>query len=144
MTDSRDGSGSGLPKARSIHRRWPGLIWAVPLAALLVVGWLGLSAITERGIDVVVTFDSAVGVTPSDTKVMVQGVQAGHVTHVRVAEDGMHVDVTLRLDPHESVALNTATRARGCVCRNCRRPCRPLQSGRFRSSNTASTSPSRP
>ena len=109
MTDPKEGSASGLPKARNIHRRWPGLIWAIPLAALLVVGWLGLSAITERGIDVVVTFESAPGVTPGDTKVIVQGVQAGHVTHVRVAEDGLHVDVTLRLDPHESAALNTAT-----------------------------------
>jgi paraquat-inducible protein B len=109
VTDRKEGIASDLPKARSIHRRWPGLIWAVPLAALLVVGWLGLSAITERGIDVVVTFESAPGVTPGDTKVIVQGVQAGHVTHVRVAEDGLHVDVTLRLDPHESAALNTAT-----------------------------------
>lgn len=109
MTDPKEGDASGLPKARSIHRRWPGLIWAVPLAALLVVGWLGLSAITDRGIDVVVTFELAAGVTPGDTKVIVQGVQAGHVTYVRVAEDGLHVDVTLRLDPHESAALNTAT-----------------------------------
>lgn len=109
MTDPQEGSTAALPKARSIHRRWPGLIWAVPLAALIVVGYLGLSAITEHGIDVVVTFESAPGVTPGDTKVMVQGVQAGHVTHVRVAEDGQHVDVTLRLDPHESGALNSAT-----------------------------------
>ncbi len=114
MTDSKEGGASdaqapGLPKARSVYRRLPGLIWAVPLAALIVVGWLGLGAIADHGIDVVVTFESAAGVTPGDTKVIVQGVQAGHVTHVRVAEDGLHVDVTLRLDPHESAALNTAT-----------------------------------
>ncbi len=108
MTDTNN-KPDELPKARSIRSRWPGLIWAVPLAALIVVGWLGLSAITEHGIDVVVTFDSASGVTPGDTKVIVQGVEAGHVTHVRVAEDGLHVDVTLRIDPRESAALNTAT-----------------------------------
>jgi paraquat-inducible protein B len=110
VTDAKDEAAPTLPKARSIHRRWPGLIWAVPLAALIVVAWLGLGAITDHGIDVVVTFDSAAGVTPGDTKVIVQGVQAGHVTHVRVAEDGLHVDVTLRLDPHESNALNSATK----------------------------------
>lgn len=101
--------GAELPKARRLHRRWPGLIWAVPLAALIIVGWLGLDALLERGIEVVVTFEQAAGVTPGDTKVIVQGVVAGHVTHVRIAKDGQHVDVTLRLDPHESAALNTAT-----------------------------------
>ncbi|CAN5847653.1 MlaD family protein [soil metagenome] len=98
-----------LPKARRLHRRWPGLIWALPLAALIIVSWLDVDALVERGIEVVVTFEQAAGVIPGDTKVIVQGVVAGHVTHVRIAEDGQHVDVTLRLDPHESAALNTAT-----------------------------------
>jgi paraquat-inducible protein B len=109
LTDTHDGAPVNLPKAASIRSRWPGLIWAVPLAALIIVGYLGLSAITDHGVDVVVTFDSAAGVTPGDTKVIVQGVTAGHVSHVRVAEDGQHVDVTLRLDPREGSALNTAT-----------------------------------
>ena len=109
MTDTTETAerGAELPKARRLHRRWPGLIWAIPLAALIIVGWLGLDALLERGIDVVVTFEQAAGVTPGDTKVIVQGVVAGHVSHVRIAEDGQHVDVTLRLDPHESAALNT-------------------------------------
>lgn len=109
MTDINDGSVPELPKARTIRSRWPGLIWAVPVAVLMIVGFLGVRALFDRGIDVVVTFTSASGVTPGDTKVIVQGVQAGHVESVRVAEDGLHVDVTLRLDPRERGALNTAT-----------------------------------
>jgi paraquat-inducible protein B len=109
VSDNNDGSVPELPKARTIRSRWPGLIWAVPIAALMVVGFLGVRALFDRGVDVVVTFTSAAGVTPGDTKVIVQGVQAGHVQSVRVAEDGLHVDVTLRLDPRERGALNTAT-----------------------------------
>ena len=109
MTDTNDGSVPELPKAHTIRSRWPGLIWAVPIAALMIVGFLGVRGLFNRGIDVVVTFTSASGVTPGDTKVIVQGVQAGHVESVRVAEDGLHVDVTLRLDPRERGALNTAT-----------------------------------
>ena len=36
--------------------RWPGVVWAIPLAALLVVAYLGIQAIANRGVDVVVTF----------------------------------------------------------------------------------------
>ena len=43
------------------HGRWPGLVWAVPLAALLIVGYLGLRAFAQRGVTVVVTFSSAAG-----------------------------------------------------------------------------------
>jgi paraquat-inducible protein B len=109
VTDTNDGSVPELPKARTLRSRWPGLVWAVPIAALMIVGFLGVRALFNRGVDVVVTFTSASGVTPGDTRVMVQGVQAGHVESVRVAEDGLHVDVTLRLDPRERGALNTAT-----------------------------------
>jgi paraquat-inducible protein B len=109
VTDSNSGSSTELPEARTIRSRWPGLIWAIPIAAFMIVAGLGVRALLNRGVDVVVTFDSASGVTPGDTKVIVQGVEAGHVTAVRVAEDGHHVDLTLRLDPRERGALNSAT-----------------------------------
>jgi len=109
LTNLNDGSTPELPEARTIRSRWPGLIWAIPIAAFLIVAGLGVRALFDRGIDVVVTFEAAAGVTPGDTKVIVQGVEAGRVTATRVAEDGLHVDVTLRLDPREKAALNTAT-----------------------------------
>jgi paraquat-inducible protein B len=99
-----------LPEARSIRSRWPGLVWAIPLAALIIVGYLGVHALTQQGVDVTVTFGYAEGVTPGDTKVLVNGVEAGHVSRVRVSPDAHHVDVTLSLDPREKAALNSNTK----------------------------------
>jgi paraquat-inducible protein B len=101
--------GEGLPRARRVLNRWPGLVWAIPAAALLVVLYLGLRAVTDRGVDVVVTFKSAAGAKVGDTKVIYQGVEAGHVTKIAIDRDGRRVDITLRLDPRARPALNTNT-----------------------------------
>jgi paraquat-inducible protein B len=93
------------------HRRgrWIGAVWAVPLAALIIVAYLGVQALADRGISVVVTFPSGGGVKSSDTKVIYQGLDAGRVTDVRLNEDGHRVDVTLSLDPRTAPALTTTT-----------------------------------
>jgi len=99
-----------LPEARSIRSRWPGLVWAVPLAALIIVAFLGVRALTHKGVDVTVTFGYVEGVTPGNTKVLVAGVEAGEVSKVRVSPDAHHVEVTLRLDPRAASALNSNTK----------------------------------
>jgi paraquat-inducible protein B len=98
-----------LPEARAARSRWFGLVWAIPLAALLIVVFLGIRGLAHRGIDVVVSFDAADGVAVGDTKVIYQGIVAGHVTKLDIAEDGKRVDVTIRLDPRARPALNTST-----------------------------------
>jgi paraquat-inducible protein B len=98
-----------LPRARTLRGRWPGLVWAIPLAALIIVAFLGIRALSRQGVDVVVQFGYAEGVTPGDTKVLENGVEIGRVSKVRVSKDARHVDVTLRLDPRAKKALNTNT-----------------------------------
>ena len=95
--------------ARETFGRWPGVIWAVPLAALLIVGYLGLRAFSSRGVDVVVTFASAAGAQVGDTKVIYKGVEAGRVTKIVVSKDGAHVDMTLRLTPRAKPILRSGT-----------------------------------
>ena len=70
----------------------------VPARALLIVAYLGLQSLAERGFTVVVTFDSAEGAREGDTKVIYKGIQVGRVTDIELANDGQHVDLTLRLD----------------------------------------------
>ena len=104
-----DGAGA-LPEARGKRSRWLGLVWAVPLAALIIVAFLGIRSLAHRGVDVVVTFDNATGVKVGDTKVIYQGLVGGEVTKIEINEDGKHVDMTLRLDQRVKPYLNTATR----------------------------------
>ena len=79
--------------------RWPGVVWAIPLAALLVVAYLGLQALANRGFDVVVTFKTSGGARAGDTPVVYKGVTVGHVRNIRIAENAQDVEMTLRLDP---------------------------------------------
>jgi paraquat-inducible protein B len=106
--DPTDPAG-GLPAARLRRSRWIGLVWAVPLAALIIVAFLGVRALAERGVEVVVTFDSGAGARVDDTKVIYQGVEAGRVTAIDINQDGHHVDMTLLLDPRSEPGLTTTT-----------------------------------
>jgi paraquat-inducible protein B len=99
-----------LPSAKSKRAAWPGVVWAIPIAALLIVAYLGLRAIADHGVDVVVTFESAAGAKASDTKVNYKGVEVGHVTKVAIAKDARHVDLYLRLDGNLKPVLRTGTR----------------------------------
>jgi paraquat-inducible protein B len=99
-----------LPRSRRLRTRMPGLVWAVPLAALLVVGYLGIHAWAERGVIVTVTFRSAADARPHDTKVLYQGVEAGELIKILPNEDGRRLDFKLRLIPAAKPGLNTNAR----------------------------------
>jgi len=91
--------------ARALATRWPGLVWAAPMAALMIVTYLGLNTFIQRGVDVVVTFDNAGGARVGDTQVLYKGVTIGRVTKIQVARDLRHVDMTLRLVPRARDAM---------------------------------------
>jgi paraquat-inducible protein B len=103
-------AGAQRTAAIETRGRWPGLIWALPLAALLIVGYFGLQALAHNGVDIVVTFDSAADAKPGDTQVVYKGLSVGHVTRVRLSDDGRHVDMTLKLDPSTKPLLRAGTR----------------------------------
>ena len=98
------------PRAKAWLARWPGLVWAAPLAALIVVAYLGLQALAQQGIDVVVTFQSAHGARAGDTPVVYKGVKIGRVTKIEISKDARNVDMTLRLDPRTRNTLRDGAR----------------------------------
>jgi paraquat-inducible protein B len=108
-TDPDTARPEGRTAAVETHSRWPGLVWAFPGAALLIVAYLAIQALAHGGVDVTVMFDSAADAKPGDTQVVYKGLSIGHVTKVALAKDGKHVDMTLKLDNSVKPLLRAGT-----------------------------------
>jgi paraquat-inducible protein B len=91
------------------HSRWPGWIWAVPLAAAGVVAWLLVRAFSNSGIDVTVVFDDAAGMRAKDTRVHYRGLEVGKVSDVALSGDRRQVIAHLDIDDSVEKDLNTGT-----------------------------------
>jgi paraquat-inducible protein B len=89
---------------------WPNLIWGIPLVALLIVGYLGIRALFNRGEVVTVTFSRAAGARAGMTKVLYQGIEAGQVIKIQPNADGRRLDFVLRLVPAAKSGLNANAR----------------------------------
>jgi paraquat-inducible protein B len=92
------------------HGWWPGWIWAVPIAALLIVGWLGLRHLTRGGEDIQIGFDKAYAMKPQDTDVVYRGVKVGTVTSVALNDKGDAVIITVAIKDSAKKYLRSGTR----------------------------------
>jgi paraquat-inducible protein B len=90
--------------------RWPGWIWAVPIAALLVVGWLGFRALARGGEDITVVFPEAAQAKPGDTQVFYRGVKMGQLKSVVLTKGGDGVVMTLHMEDAAKPYLREGTR----------------------------------
>jgi paraquat-inducible protein B len=90
--------------------RWPGWIWAIPIAALLVVGWWVFRSLMSGGEDVTISFDDAHGLKEgSNTSVLLRGMKVGKVSSLKLAKDGSAVEVEVHLDDSATPFLKSGT-----------------------------------
>jgi paraquat-inducible protein B len=99
-----------IPETGRRRTIWPNLVWGIPLIALVIVGYLGVRALLNRGEVVTVTFTRAAGAKAGVTKVLYQGVEAGQLTKIEPNADGRRLDFHLRLVPAAKSGLNTNAR----------------------------------
>ncbi|HWF97820.1 MAG TPA: MlaD family protein [Steroidobacteraceae bacterium] len=92
------------------HGWWPGWIWAIPIAALLVVIWLGARALLAGGTTITIGFTDAHGMKPENTDVVMRGTQVGHVKSIALSSDGTTVIVTASINREAAKFLTTGTR----------------------------------
>ena len=95
----------------AVRRTWrPGWIWAIPIAALLILAWLGIRALLTGGEDVTINFDNVHGLKVENTSVMYRGMPVGQVKAITLAKDGQSVNVTVNIDSRASQFLRAGTR----------------------------------
>ena len=99
------------PKQAVEHAsRWPGWIWAVPIAALAIVAYLAFKQIAASGPDVTVIFPTGGGIKADDTKVKLEGIVVGQVASVRFMKDMRRVRAVLSMDADMEGHLGKGTR----------------------------------
>ena len=87
-----------LPEARPAPRRG-GLVWIVPVIALLVGGYLMYREWFLDGPRITIAFEDAGGVSIGRTKLFFKGIAMGEVTDIRLQPDGGGVEVEVDLAP---------------------------------------------
>lgn len=92
--------------------RWAGLpwVWAVPVAALLIAGWLGYRALMERGPTITITFATADGLEAERTTIRYKHVELGRVTRLALTSDGSHVVATAEMRREAEPMLRAGTK----------------------------------
>jgi paraquat-inducible protein B len=96
-SDEPDAAGP-LPAARVTRRRWRGaIIWAVPLVAAIVAGYLVYTRLNEFGPTITIRFRDGSGVKAGRTELRYRGVPVGEVSAVELSRNREHVLVKTRL-----------------------------------------------
>lgn len=102
------------PRQRTVSEvrrsRWPGWIWAVPLAALGIVAWLLVRFTSARGFEVTLSVEDATGITAKSTKVLYRGFDVGEVSDISLSKDRRRVELQLDIDDDLDPEVNSGSR----------------------------------
>lgn len=97
------------PSARTEKSRWPGWIWGIPVAAVLIVAYLAFKQLTSSGPLVTVIFPGAQGISANQTEVQYEGLKVGQVESVRLEKDLRHVRAEIRMEPEMEKHIGPGT-----------------------------------
>ena len=97
------------PEAQVQTKRSFSIIWVVPIIALLIGGWLTFKAMSEKGPEITITFDTADGLVAGKTTVKFKDVDVGKVTELELNDDASGVVATVEMTNNASSYLTDKT-----------------------------------
>ena len=78
-------------------KRQVSIVWLVPVVAILIGGWLIYKAISEKGPEITITFNTAEGLEAGKTKIKCKDVEIGLVEEITLSKDLAQVIVKAQL-----------------------------------------------
>jgi paraquat-inducible protein B len=78
-------------------KRQISIVWLVPVVAILIGGWLIYKAISEKGPEITITFNTAEGLEAGKTKIKCKDVEIGLVVEITLSKDLAQVIVKAQL-----------------------------------------------
>ena len=99
-----------IPQAQVERKSQFSLIWILPVIAVLVGAYLAYTTLSQRGPEIVITFNSADGLVAGETKVRHKAVDLGTVQSIRLAPDMSHVIVRVRMNSESAPYLTDQAR----------------------------------
>src|SRR5260370_22569931 len=93
MSDS--GKPIPLPTAGAHRRRRIPLIWIIPLLTALIAAWLAWDTFSKRGPTIVISFETAAGLTAGQSQLKYKNGVMGTVKSIGISPDFSHVLVAV-------------------------------------------------
>tara|TARA_B110000037_G_scaffold223123_2_gene302442 strand:- start:1183 stop:2811 length:1629 start_codon:yes stop_codon:yes gene_type:complete len=90
-------------------QRW-NVVWAIPILAILIGGWMLYQNVSSKGPEVSVRFETAEGIAAGKTDIRCRSVTVGKVTRVELDDNLQSVLVYGQLDNGNEVLLRKGTR----------------------------------
>jgi paraquat-inducible protein B len=86
------------PRRAALRRRRFSFVWAIPIIAAIIAGYLGYRTIIEQGPLLTLSFDTAEGLAAGQTQVKYKAVALGTVDSIDLSSDNSHVIVKVRMN----------------------------------------------
>ena len=106
---SESGRPTPLPTAGVHRRRRIPLIWIIPLLTGLIAAWLAWDTFSKRGPTIVISFETAAGLTAGQSQLKYKNVVMGTVKTITVSPDFARVLVTVETVREAEPFLNDKT-----------------------------------
>ncbi len=99
---------AATPRTRTAQR-W-NAVWAVPILAIFIGGWMLYKNVSSKGPEIRIRFDTAEGLAAGKTEIRCRSVSVGKVNRVELSEDLRSVLVYCTLDAGNEGLLRKGTR----------------------------------